>query len=135
MKGENAEVALFFGLWGLAALALFGSMAENLGSQYGRPMTALEAESLQKEIGGEDALAPIAVSHTGSWRIAKVNGIRPAMLWRSLELKKLDEKGKRLYLAAPNSGPAWIIKARNDKELHRAIAWMVNQKSEGGSGE
>lgn len=135
MKGEKAELAVFIGLWGIVAIVIVGIMAVASGEQAGRPMSAFEADSMQKQLGRDDPLVPIAVSYTGSWRIAATQEPWRNQAWRSLEITTMKGGRDGFYLAKTDVGANWIIKAKSDEQLHWAIGWMVNQKSEGGSGK
>lgn len=135
MRGEKAEAAVFLCLCGVSALIGFGFLFTRIAGSRTRPMSPGEARAMEAEAGSTKELDPIAASWTGSWKVARVKTSLPNGPWRSLEIKKLDHQSEEFYQAAPDLGPAWIIKAKSEEDLHLAIAWMVNQKSEGGTGE
>jgi len=125
VKGETAEVGVFFGLWGVVGLALFAFMAVEGGGQCGRPMSTVEAEALQKASGSQESFAPVAVSWTGSWRVAEAQGVSSNRDWRILDITPIKHVGEGLYLVKTDEGPDWIIKSRSREAFQWAVSWMI----------
>lgn len=125
MRGENAELGVFFGLWGVVGLVLFAFMAVEGGGQLGRPMSAVEAEALQMASGSKESFNPIAVSWTGSWRVAEVQGAKSNQDWRSLDITLIRRGAGDLYLVMTDSGPDWVIKSRGKEAFQWAVSWMI----------